>query len=317
MRRRRKRRNPRAENKGSAEIASKYADTIQELRRWEEKAGPSKFIQFHEELLTAQSEAGAGFHPATSTIDAKVAAERLSRGVPLLVLFSYIGTDWPLFSNLSQKSVAILHRYSILPPRAETTLATIAGNINVLRRYAKRWYERGSLPSTPRVSKVASEVLADVIGISMHPFLNAWAGVLSPLIVQEKWRRNYCPVCGGRADFAFLEKEVGNRWLVCSRCDGQWLFLRLKCPFCENQDPKSLSYFTDDSQRYRLYVCDVCRNYVKAIDLRQTEGLSNIPAERILTADLDRQGLDSEYSPGWLTTPPYHQPHRPHKTIST
>ena len=109
-------------------------------------------------------------------------------------------------------------------------------------------------------------------------------------------------ICGGSPDLAFLEKEYGARWLLCSRCDSEWLFQRLRCPYCGTQDQGELAYFTDDTELYRLYVCQQCQSYLKAVDLRQTEDETLLPLERVLTVDMDRQGREKGYRGGWTST---------------
>ena len=113
---------------------------------------------------------------------------------------------------------------------------------------------------------------------------------------QERWRRGYCPVCGGSPDFAYLDKERGSRWLVCSRCDTEWLFQRLQCPYCNTQDQNQLAYLTDNDGRYRLYVCDNCQQYLKAIDLQRAKGEVIIYLERLFTLYLDAQAREYGYS---------------------
>ena len=120
---------------------------------------------------------------------------------------------------------------------------------------------------------------------------------MTGLLKPESWRRGYCPICGGSPDFSFLEKEEGARWLMCSRCDTQWLFQRLECPYCGTQDQTALAYFTDDKGLYRLYVCDKCKGYLKTVDLRQAESGINIDLERLLTSDIDIQAQESGYRP--------------------
>ena len=78
-----------------------------------------------------------------------------------------------------------------------------------------------------------------------HHFLAAHSEALSELVAQELWRRKSCPICGGVADFAFLEKEQGARWLMCSRCSMEWLFQRIQCPYCGTQKHQSLAYRTN------------------------------------------------------------------------
>jgi len=135
----------------------------------------------------------------------------------------------------------------------------------------------------------------------LKPFLFAYSRLLLPEVDQELWRRRYCPVCGGKPDFAYLDKEKGARWLLCSRCDAEWLFLRLQCPYCGTQDQNALAYFTDEeeSHLYRLYVCEQCHTYIKAIDLRCTESEVLLPLERVTTLDLDKQVQEKGYKPGW------------------
>jgi len=75
------------------------------------------------------------------------------------------------------------------------------------------------------------------------------------------------------------------------------LFQRLECPHCGNQDQDALDYFTNDDGRYRLYVCERCKGYLKAIDLRQTESEVLLPLERLLTLQFDMQAQEQGYSP--------------------
>ena len=117
------------------------------------------------------------------------------------------------------------------------------------------------------------------------------------MVDQENWRRGFCPVCGGNPDIAFLDTERGARWLVCSRCDAEWVFQRLQCPYCGCTDQNALAYFTDDKGSYRLYVCEQCKHYLKAIDLRQAEEGVLMPLERLFTLDIDRQAQEDGYSP--------------------
>jgi len=88
---------------------------------------------------------------------------------------------------------------------------------------------------------------------------------------------------------AYLDRENGVRWLLCSRCDATWLFQRLECPYCGIQNQNALAYFTnEDSRMYRLYVCEECRAYIKAIDLRRTGKEILLPLERLTTLDMDK-----------------------------
>jgi len=141
-------------------------------------------------------------------------------------------------------------------------------------------------------------LLEDIIQATLKPFLVGYSKALLSSVNQERWRRGYCPICGGSPDFAFLDKEYGARWLLCGRCDTEWLFQRLECPYCGNQNQAALAYFTDDEGLYRLYVCEQCHTYIKAVDLRRTESQVLLPLERVMTLDMDREGQEKGYKPG-------------------
>ncbi len=141
-----------------------------------------------------------------------------------------------------------------------------------------------------------------IIDATLRPFLHARAVAAVKTVDMDMWRRGYCPVCGSAPDFSVLESDGGARRLVCSRCDAEWLFQRLQCPFCDNSEADKLGYFVDSSGKYRLYVCDQCRGYLKAIDLRSAGGPASPVVERLLTLDLDIQARNQGYFPGATKT---------------
>ncbi|MFC1893377.1 formate dehydrogenase accessory protein FdhE [Chloroflexota bacterium] len=135
---------------------------------------------------------------------------------------------------------------------------------------------------------------------TLKPFLVAHSKALLGFVNQKRWRRGYCPICGGRADFAFLDREHGARWLVCCWCDAEWLFQRLQCPYCDNHNQDSLAYFTDEKGIYRLYICERCRTYMKAVDLRHVDKEVCLPLERVLTLNMDAEAQEKGYRPSYL-----------------
>jgi len=145
----------------------------------------------------------------------------------------------------------------------------------------------------------APSLAAFVTGSASRPFLWAHARVLAPLIDDQQWYRGRCPVCGGEPDLAALG-EGGRRRLLCSRCDTEWLYRRVGCPFCGNTDHRKLAYFTDDGETYRLYVCEVCRRYIKTADQRECWRVLPLPVERVLTVGMDLAALEAGYEVGTL-----------------
>ncbi len=134
-----------------------------------------------------------------------------------------------------------------------------------------------------------------VLNNTLHPFLRAQAAALEPWFDEGLWFRGYCPACGGQPDLAVFERGTGARSLLCSRCDTEWAFKRLACPFCGNEDPSQLSYYPTKDKRYRLDVCEVCKGYLKTLDCREDWSQVSLPAERVLTVGLDLAAASEGY----------------------
>jgi len=123
-----------------------------------------------------------------------------------------------------------------------------------------------------------------------NPVFELYAGKLKEKIDSDGWLKGYCPVCGSSPTMAYLRKDDGKRILWCQFCGTKWSFLRLKCPFCSNEDQKTLRYFyTDENDPYRVYVCDKCKKYVKTIDQRKLTGENDLD---LVWENLDTSALD-------------------------
>jgi formate dehydrogenase maturation protein FdhE len=130
---------------------------------------------------------------------------------------------------------------------------------------------------------------------ALKPYLEWAAEQVLSYVDPSIWKRGYCPVCGGAPDFATLGEEAGARHLLCSRCNSQWVYRRVGCPFCGTTDHTKLSYYPSEDGVYRLYVCHECRRYLKTIDLRETAQAFLLPVERITTVAMDAAARQEGY----------------------
>ncbi|HEY49780.1 MAG TPA: formate dehydrogenase accessory protein FdhE [Dehalococcoidia bacterium] len=272
---------------------------LEKIEGWQQEEGSlPEVVEFYRDLLRAQVEAVAYIPtPQPDATKAEIVAQ-IRQGVPVLK-WNALPFDWSIFQNLFQKVAAIINEHTDSP---SDNLKAAAGDIAFLKEVTKAWYENSSLSPLAEQQSIDEELLESAIHYALKPFLAAHAEALIGLVPQEQWRLRYCPICGGKPDFACLDTEKGARWLLCSRCDTEWLFQRLECPYCGNKDGEKLHYFSDDEGLYRLYVCQRCKSYLKAIDLRQTESEILPPLERVMTADMDRQGQEKGYRMGWVGT---------------
>ena len=274
---------------------------FERLEEWQQSEGSSaEFVEFYKRLLSIQADIKALVSAPELTLSQAEVTARLRQGVPLLE-WEALSLDWSALQDLFLKVTALGGEYYKAAAGDFEKLKDIASNTSLLQKATRAWYKNQPLSSLAATSSVSEELLAAVIHSAVKPFLTTHAEALISLVNQEQWRRGYCPICGGKPDFAFLDKERGARWLLCSRCDAQWLFQRLQCPYCGTQDQNALAYFTDEEELhlYRLYVCEQCHTYIKAIDLRRAEREVFLSLERVMTLDMDKQGQEKGYRPGW------------------
>jgi len=114
------------------------------------------------------------------------------------------------------------------------------------------------------------------------------------------WPYGYCPVCANRPEMAYMAKGLGTRYLVCGLCGFQWPSHPIKCVYCNNIEQGTLRHlFTEDKNPYRLNVCDICKGYLRTVDLNKwlypREFLPRVESLVMLYLDMlaDREGFTS------------------------
>ncbi len=262
------------------------------------KGLPPRLLEFYQRLFRIQSGAEKRVGVVKPGLSEEIINSRLEQRSPLLK-FGDLVLDWSLLKDILAEVIALFADYRDLFGELPESLREPRPHPSLPKEVVRAWFEGASLPSTIPVDDVNKNLLLEaIIHATLNPFLVSHSKALLGLVDQERWRYRYCPICGGSPDFAFIDREQGARWLLCSRCDTKWLFQRLECPYCGNQNINTLAYFTDDEGLYRLYVCEQCHKYIKAIDLRCTESKILLPLERVLTLDIDRQAQEKGYKPG-------------------
>ena len=256
---------------------------------------PARLVQLYRELLDIETRVGHKASVPDPAITDDVVRQRISEGRPLLGP-GRLGLDGAAVGDAYRQVKATFCRYRDLFRDMPDDSELWPGE-PVTEDSIRTWLEESTAsPETPG-EDATPQLLRSVALATIRPFLGAFRDILLDRVDQEHWHRRYCPICGGIPDFAFLDTERGARWLVCSCCDAEWLFQRLECPYCGTLDQNSLAYFAFDERPYRLYVCSMCRCYIKAVDLREAPSDVLIPLERFLTLDLDRQALGMGYRP--------------------
>jgi FdhE protein len=132
---------------------------------------------------------------------------------------------------------------------------------------------------------------------SLRPELEKIAHQYGEKISKLGWAEGYCPICGKEPKIGEIKADDGRRYLFCNQCGFEWHYRRVKCPFCGNEEQHALAYFTiEGDERYRVDVCNVCKRYIKMVDLRNSERETNLDVEDIATLHLDMLAYEEGYS---------------------
>ena len=265
--------------------------TVQE----KEEGSLPLLLEFYKKLIKLQSVAQKRIGTLQPTISTAAINERLAKGESL-VKFEELAIDWSLARELFVNVISVFSQYPQLFGEIPDRLKSPKAGRLLTKKAVKAWFTGKELPAT-LADVISYNLIQTMIQTTLQRFHNKHAVAIIDSIPKDSWRRNYCPICGGSPDLAYMEKEVGGRWLVCSRCDSEWVYPRLQCPYCLNQEQSSITFFEDEQGLYRLYICDQCKCYLKVIDLRKTDSEVLMPLERIYTLDLDSQAREKGYHP--------------------
>ncbi len=262
------------------------ADRLRRARGEFPHLGPS--VDLHLALIEARAAVAPLPPPVFSPSEVRALLER---GTPLLAARPP-EVNWETWTTLFIRvcDLAAHHRpdlaadFAALRDRAATP---------ELREQAARYPRDGHLAAGDGADPA---LLTLAFVHAFYPTLRACAEALGPLAAEHEdvWYRPRCPVCGGEADFACLVAGSGARRLLCSRCDHEWAYQRVGCPYCGETNSACLGYYPAPDGRYRLYVCDACGRYLKVADFREISDPAPLPLERILTLDMDVAALDAD-----------------------
>lgn len=241
------------------------------------------FMQLYGAIEGHEGETGISF--ATPVC---LGAERISGGFPLVA---------PEMMQVNEEKAA-----SFLAAVIDALLPVVKESVedlNLLKDFATS----GVLKLHPllvaclsRDRKVLDEaatplgVATPLLEFALEPLLKtgmeAFAETVAPEMV-EGWQEGYCPICGSRAGMSELTGEEGKRQLCCSTCFYKWPYQRMKCPYCNNEDTASLSYFLVGEGPTRVDLCRKCSRYVKTRDTRRGNAGIPLDAQDLATIHLD------------------------------
>jgi FdhE protein len=278
--------------KGEEERARQAMEALEKARTQNPEL--ADFYEFHKKVFRLQHEAKAQIAATLEMLDREVLRARVRQGLPQLS-FAQLPIEAEGFSRLAAEIAQALVQYD---PELAAGVDNLEG-VDWLSLAGRR-FEQGMVNEGEEKAPEETDIgLAETaVDLALQPYLGWAAEQVMPHVDQESWKRDYCPTCGGAPDFAVLVEETGARHLLCSRCRSKWLYKRLKCPFCNNTDHTKLLYYPSEDEVYRLYVCQVCKHYLKAIDLREAAHRVILAVEPLLTVAMDLAARERGYKAG-------------------
>ena len=225
-------------------------------------------------------------------------------GTPLLK-FDDIRVESTDLRLLVRQMGELLHRHGALEDADHHRVQAIARDGNVLD-LVRHWYDApsGRHVAAGVASAVGSatvgdpwhgdEALDQVLSLALRPWLSRCAEVLQRRSELANWTHPDCPLCGAEPDLAVIT-PAAERHLVCGRCALRWNFGTLTCPYCQNSDRTRITSFATPDGEYRVYACDECHRYLKALDGRRARRPLMPLVDAIATLPLDAAAMQRGY----------------------
>jgi formate dehydrogenase maturation protein FdhE len=107
-----------------------------------------------------------------------------------------------------------------------------------------------------------------------------------------------CPVCGTKPQVGVLrpQGDGAKRSLICALCAHEWVYRRVVCPACGEEDPHKLAvYSAKDFGYVRVDACDSCHSYIKTVDLSKN-GLALPVVDELATIPLNLWATEHGYT---------------------
>ncbi len=276
-------------------MAKILKDTLKTIERYKNSSPHyEELLDILEEILILREEHRHNMNEDIFPIDEKLIEKKLSGG---LTLVDFSGGKY----DLTEPKKYFLALLKIAEKQTPDETREFAQKIkNGTTHYEKMIRDSFAISNDEETLKELEDESLDLVELfleeSLRPALEILAEKYSKIIGKSEWSEGYCPICGKEPKIGVLRGEGGQRFLFCNQCGLEWNFMRIKCPFCGNEEQQTLAYFTvEDDEKYRVDVCNVCKRYIKTVDFRKIKEEPNLDVEAIATLHLDMLANEEGY----------------------
>jgi FdhE protein len=251
----------------------------------------AQIAQWIGDFLSESVQVTGKFHTPDLKLDQKQLPDSWFKGKALLDPIK-LSLDWEQAGALYKRLLKLVEKSKEgrrQLPGLERAISKDQGNSHsLMKAFLASDFE--TIETAASAFDVDPSVLILLFRMSLRPALLKVALAVLDRFDLSSWLYGHCPVCGSAPKLASLSSENGKRQLHCSLCETGWFFPRLRCPFCEIDDPENLSYIkaeTENEKGLRVDLCTNCGRYIKTIDLREVPGPVIVPVDDVATWHLD------------------------------
>lgn len=254
-------------------------------------------LELLQTLLNFQRELAQKIKPGQEKFSQNEAIEHWHSQKPL-----FSGERYAVDPSLFQESLTTLHPLLSSDRALQDALERLLASNEMPPLLIETLFDDFHIPDETHIQQwandlaVSPDILAFLLQIVLSPFFEKAAEPYKEWIAKASWRRGICPICGSEPVMARLTRPEGRRVLTCSLCYTEWVFDRMRCPFCGNESVSEFNYFTvDDDKTHRVDCCDHCQRYLKTVDERLLTYPLNMRVENVITARLDTIANEQGY----------------------
>jgi formate dehydrogenase accessory protein FdhE len=263
-----------------------------------------EIVAFYKEVLKSQLKIKGNLDLSSINLTGKKAREKFKNGFPLFELNLIPDSHQASALLREELSGLVKNRNPAVALEMEKIEQHMLKDDHIFLSLSQNYllHNWSPLIDFSQIHNLDQDLLFFFIKNSVKPFVESMAEKVLTACDLSSWSEPFCPICGASPALAFLKpaksKEENRfltyqgkkRFLVCSLCNNHWQYPRLKCPFCQTEKQKDLSYFyVDNRQRqHRVDVCKDCRGYIKTIDYEY----ASIPEDLLFLEDLNTMYLD-------------------------
>jgi FdhE protein len=266
--------------------------------RWEQLAGSDAGVapiaRFHIERLHSLAE-----RPAPSVglrLGTAEARESMRGGTPLLAA-GELDVD---LVELERELAEVADLLRSAPDGRIAQLARAIASNPAIYQDLLAAVVRGDATAVERGAyalNAPAETLQPLLELAVQPAL--WAAAEQAVLLADfdVWQRGYCVVCGAWPVYGELVGAQKERHLRCGRCGAGWVWAVLLCPYCGNDDHRSLGslHGPEEYEYRRIDTCERCRGYLKAIASFNRAPAPQLAAEDAATVHLDLSARERGY----------------------